>query len=36
MTIRGERFTEQREYRPFEQTRDNNSKYLLTRSDPIR
>ena len=31
----GHRSTEEREYRPFEQIRDNYPKYLLTRSDPI-
>lgn len=35
MTIMAERATEEREYRPFQQIRDNYPKYLLTRSDPI-
>lgn len=35
MTIMADRSTEEREYRPFEQIRDNCPKYLLTRSDPI-
>lgn len=35
MTIMGDRSTEEREYRPLEQTRDNWPKYLLTRSAPI-
>ena len=35
MTIMADRSTEEREYRPFEQVRDNYPKYLLTRSDPI-
>ena len=35
MTIMADRATEEREYRPFEQIRDNYPKYLLTRSDPI-
>ena len=35
MTIMANRSTEEREYRPFEQVRDNYPKYLLTRSDPI-
>ncbi len=35
MTIMSDRSTEEREYRPFEQIRDNYPKYLLTRSDPI-
>lgn len=35
MTIMADRFTEEREYRPFEQIRDNYPKYLLTRSDPF-
>ena len=35
MTIMADRATEEREYRPFEQVRDNYPKYLLTRSDPI-
>lgn len=30
-----DRSTEEREYRPFEQVRDNYPKYLLTRNDPI-
>lgn len=34
-TIMADRSTEEREYRPFEQIRDNYPKYLLTRSDPI-
>lgn len=35
MTIMADRSTEEREYRPFGQIRDNYPKYLLTRSDPI-
>ncbi|WP_165055673.1 MULTISPECIES: ATP-binding protein [unclassified Adlercreutzia] len=35
MTIMADRATEDREYRPFEQIKDNYPKYLLTRSDPI-
>lgn len=35
MTIMADRLTEEREYRPFEQIKDNYPKYLLTRSDPI-
>lgn len=35
MTIMADRSAEEREYRPFEQIRDNYPKYLLTRSDPI-
>ena len=35
MTIMADRTTEEREYRPFEQIRDNYPKYLLTRGDPI-
>lgn len=35
MTIMNDRATEDREYRPFEQVRDNYPKYLLTRNDPI-
>ena len=35
MTIMADRVTEEREYRPFQQIRDNYPKYLLTRSDPI-
>ena len=35
MTIMDSRSTEEREYRPFEQIKDNYPKYLLTRSDPI-
>ena len=35
MTIMSDRSTEEREYRPFEQIKDNYPKYLLTRSDPI-
>lgn len=35
MTIMDNRSTEEREYRPFEQIKDNYPKYLLTRSDPI-
>lgn len=35
MTIMVDRSTEEREYRPFEQIRDNYPKYLLTRSDFI-
>ena len=35
MTIMADRTTEEREYRPFTQIKDNYPKYLLTRSDPI-
>lgn len=35
MTIMTDRSTEEREYRPFEQIRDNYPKYLLTRGDVI-
>ena len=35
MTIMADRSTEEREYRPFTQIKDNYPKYLLTRSDPI-
>lgn len=35
MTIMNSRETEDREYRPLEQIRDNYPKYLLTRNDPI-
>lgn len=35
MTIMSDRSTEEREYRPFTQIKDNYPKYLLTRSDPI-
>ena len=35
MTIMADRFTEEREYRPFGQIRDNYPKYLLTRDDVI-
>lgn len=35
MTIMADRVTEEREYRPFVQIKDNYPKYLLTRSDPI-
>ena len=35
MTIVADQSTEEREYRPLEQIRDNYPKYLLTRSDPI-
>lgn len=35
MTIVADRSTEEREYRPFTQIRDNYPKYLLTRGDPI-
>ena len=35
MTIMADRATEEREYRPFAQIKDNYPKYLLTRSDPI-
>lgn len=35
MTIMADRATEEREYRPFAQIRDNYPKYLLTRNDPI-
>ena len=35
MTIMADRSTEEREYRPFKQIRDNYPKYLLTRGDVI-
>lgn len=35
MTIMADQATEEQEYRPFAQVRDNYPKYLLTRSDPI-
>ena len=35
MTIMADRATEEREYRPFTQIKDNYPKYLLTRGDPI-
>ena len=35
MTIMADWSTEEREYRPFEQIKDNYPKYLLTRNDPI-
>ena len=35
MTIMNDRSTEDREYRPLVQIKDNYPKYLLTRSDPI-
>ena len=35
MTIMTDRSTEEREYRPFAQIKDNYPKYLLTRNDPI-
>ena len=35
MTIMADWSIDEREYRPFEQVRDNYPKYLLTRSDPI-
>lgn len=35
MTIMADRATEEREYWPFTQIKDNYPKYLLTRSDPI-
>ena len=35
MTIMGGRKTEDREYRPLEQIRDNWPKFVITRSDPI-
>ena len=35
MTIMGDRSTEDREYRPLEQIRDNWPKFVITRSDPI-
>ena len=35
MTMMGSAETEEREYRPLEQIRDNYPKYLLTRNDPI-
>ena len=35
MTIMSDQSTEEREYRPFIQIKDNYPKYLLTRSDPI-
>lgn len=34
-TIMGDRETEDREYRPLEQIRDNWPKFVITRSDPI-
>lgn len=35
MTIMSDRKTENREYRPLEQVRDNWPKFVITRSDPI-
>ena len=35
MTIMGSERTEEREYRPLEQIRDNYPKFVLTRADPI-
>ena len=35
MTIMNDRATEDREYRPLEQIRDNWPKFVITRSDPI-
>lgn len=35
MAIMGDRSTEDREYRPLEQIRDNWPKFVITRSDPI-
>ena len=35
MTIMSDRKTEDREYRPLEQIRDNWPKFVITRSDPI-
>lgn len=35
MTIMNDRATEDREYRPFEQIRDNYPKFIITRNDPI-
>ena len=35
MTIMADQSTEEREYRPFEQIKDNYPKYMLTRSDVI-
>ena len=35
MTIMNDRKTEDREYRPFEQIRDNWPKFVITRSDPL-
>ena len=35
MTIMNDRATEDREYRPLERIRDNYSKFIITRSDPI-
>ena len=35
MTIMSDRSTEDREYRPLEQVRDNWPKFVITRSDPI-
>ena len=35
MTIMGDRETEDREYRPLEQIRDNWPKFVITRGDPI-
>ncbi len=35
MTIMNSKDTEDREYRPLEQIRDNYPKYVITRNDPI-
>ena len=35
MTVMGDRKTENREYHPLEQIRDNWSKFVVTRSGPI-
>ena len=35
MTIMGGEKTEEREYRPLEQIRDNYPKFVITRADPI-
>lgn len=35
MTVMNDRATEDREYRPLEQIRDNWPKFVITRSDPI-
>ncbi len=35
MAIMGSKKTEDREYRPLEQIRDNYPKFVITRADPI-
>ena len=35
MTITGSEKTEDREYRPLEQVRDNYPKFVIARADPI-